>query len=120
MNDNRNQIMSDYTDALSESSKRRSVVAQTGSARFASYAVEQLKYAPEDAVNDSFGCGNPVAFCSVQPGQTVLDLGCGAGLDLLIAAEKVGPSGTVIGVDMTDAMLEKATANILASGMKNN
>lgn len=119
MNDNRDQIQSDYTDALSGSSKSRGVVAQTGAARFASYAVEQLQYVPEAAVNDSFGCGNPVAFSSVQPGQTVLDLGCGAGLDLLIAAEKVGPSGTVIGVDMTDAMLEKATANIQASGLKN-
>jgi arsenite methyltransferase len=117
--DSRNQIKSDYTDALSERSKQRSVVAQTGSARFANYAVEQLKYVPEDAVNDSFGCGNPVAFSSIQPGQTVLDLGCGAGLDLLIAAEKVGSSGTVIGVDMTDAMLENATANIQASGLKN-
>lgn len=119
MKDSRNRIASDYTDALSESGERRGIVAQTGSARFASYAVEQLQYVPEDAVNDSFGCGNPVAFSCVQPGQTVLDLGCGAGLDLLIAAEKVGRSGTVIGVDMTDAMLEKATANIQASGMKN-
>jgi arsenite methyltransferase len=117
--DNRNQIRSDYTDALNESSERRGIVAQTGSARFASYAVEQLKYVPEGAVSDSFGCGNPVAFSSVQPGQTVLDLGCGAGLDLLIAAEKVGPSGAVIGVDMTDAVLEKAMANIQASGLKN-
>lgn len=119
MKDSRNRIASDYTDALGESGERRGVVAQTSAAKFASYAVEQLKYVPEDAVNDSFGCGNPVAFSSVQPGQTVLDLGCGAGLDLLIAAEKVGPNGTVIGVDMTDAMLEKATANIQASGMKN-
>ena len=119
MKDNRDQIKSDYTDALSENGERRGVVAQTGAARFANYAVEQLKYVPDDVVNDSFGCGNPVAFSSVQPGQTVLDLGCGAGLDLLIAAEKVGPSGTVIGVDMTDAMLEKATANIQASGLKN-
>lgn len=117
--DSRNRIASDYTDALGKSGERRGLIAQTGAGKFASYAVEQLKFLPEDAVNDSFGCGNPVAFSSVQLGQTVLDLGCGAGLDLLIAAEKVGPGGTVIGVDMTDAMLEKAMANIDASGFKN-
>jgi arsenite methyltransferase len=74
---------------------------------------------PESAVEASFGCGNPLAFSSVQPGQTVLDLGCGAGLDLLIAAEKVGPKGVVIGVDMTETMLEKAQGNIRASELAN-
>jgi SAM-dependent methyltransferase len=56
----------------------------------------------------SFGCGNPLAFDAVQPGETVLDLGSGAGHDLLAAVEATGPSGRVIGVDMTDAMLEAA------------
>ena len=56
----------------------------------------------------SFGCGDPLALADVRPGQTVLDLGSGAGHDLLLAADAVGPTGRVIGVDMTDAMLEAA------------
>ena len=119
MKDIRNQIAAEYSDAVKEGNEKRGIVARTGSASFASYSAEELKHLPEEAVDASFGCGNPVAFSSVQPGQTVLDLGCGAGLDLLIAAEKVGPEGTVIGVDMTDAMLEKARRNITASGFTN-
>ncbi|PIE19046.1 MAG: methyltransferase type 11 [Proteobacteria bacterium] len=69
-----------------------------------------------DAARSSFGCGNPLAFAGVEPGQTVLDLGAGAGLDLLIAADKVGPTGKVIGVDMTDAMLEAARDNATRAG----
>lgn len=57
------------------------------------------------------GCGDPTADADLQPGQTVLDLGSGAGVDCFLAARRVGPSGHVIGVDMTDAMLEKARAN---------
>ena len=56
----------------------------------------------------SFGCGNPLAFAGVRPGATVLDLGSGAGYDLLAAADATGPSGRVIGIDMTDAMLDAA------------
>ena len=59
----------------------------------------------------SFGCGNPLALAGVKPGETVLDLGSGPGLDLLIAREIVGETGRVIGVDMTDAMLAKAAEN---------
>jgi len=70
----------------------------------------------EGAAGASFGCGNPLAFAGVEPGQTVLDLGSGAGLDLLIAAEKVGPTGRVIGVDMTDPMLEAARRNAADAG----
>ncbi|MHC4938493.1 MAG: arsenite methyltransferase [Planctomycetota bacterium] len=70
----------------------------------------ELETHPEAGAG-SFGCGNPLAFAGVQEGETVLDLGSGAGFDLLIAADKVGPRGRVIGVDMTDAMIEKARAN---------
>jgi ubiquinone/menaquinone biosynthesis C-methylase UbiE len=74
--------------------------------------------APElaDAAAASFGCGNPLAFAEVQAGQTVVDLGSGAGYDLLLAAERVGPEGRVIGVDMTDAMIEAARANAARAG----
>jgi len=64
----------------------------------------------------SFGCGNPLAFSEVAEGETVVDLGSGAGLDLLIAAEKVGPTGRVIGVDMTDEMIARARRNALDAG----
>lgn len=64
----------------------------------------------------SFGCGNPLAFSDVVKGETVVDLGSGAGLDLLIAAEKVGPEGRVIGIDMTDEMIDRARQNALDAG----
>jgi ubiquinone/menaquinone biosynthesis C-methylase UbiE len=70
-------------------------------------------------VVNSFGCGNPLAFSEVKPGDVVLDLGSGAGIDLLLAAKKVGRTGRVIGVDMTDAMLDKARENIAAAGLEN-
>jgi len=85
----------------------------------AGYSSEELSDLPDDAVVNSFGCGNPLAFSNVKEGQTVLDLGSGAGIDLLIAARKVGPSGRVIGVDMTDDMIIRAQANIAAAGFKN-
>ncbi|MEE4329999.1 MAG: arsenite methyltransferase [Wenzhouxiangella sp.] len=72
-----------------------------------------------EAAASSFGCGNPLAFAEVGPGQTVLDLGSGAGLDLLMAAEAVGPEGRVIGVDMTADMVEAARENIRRSGHTN-
>ena len=84
--------------------------------KFAGYSAEELEALPADAVENSFGCGDPVAFANVEPGQTVLDLGSGAGIDLLLAAEKVGPAGQVIGVDMTDVMIEKARKNTAEAG----
>lgn len=71
------------------------------------------------AAGQSFGCGNPLAFAGVQSGETVLDLGSGAGLDLLVAAGKVGPDGRVIGVDMTPEMIAVARRNIDASPYEN-
>lgn len=88
-------------------------------ARMAGYKAADLEALPADAVANSFGCGNPLAFGDVKPGQTVLDLGSGAGIDLIIAARRVGPTGRVIGVDMTDAMIERARLNIAAAGLSN-
>lgn len=119
MKDIRQEIASEYSNALQGDDHRRGIVSRTGSAGFADYTVEDLKHLPDNVAEASFGCGNPLAFSSVQPGQTVLDLGCGAGLDLLLAAEKVGTNGAVIGVDMTDAMLERARSTIKASGLVN-
>ena len=85
--------------------------------KFAGYNADDLEALPADAVENSFGCGDPVAFANVEAGQTVLDLGSGAGIDLLLAAEKVGPAGRVIGVDMTDVMIEKARKNAAEAGI---
>ena len=71
------------------------------------YTEEELNAVPEGA-NLGLGCGNPVALASLKEGETVLDLGSGAGFDCFLAADRVGRSGKVIGVDMTPEMLEKA------------
>lgn len=86
-------------------------------AKLAGYTREELEALPPEAVVNSFGCGNPLAFSDVQEGQVVLDLGSGAGIDVLIAAKKVGPTGRAIGIDMTDEMIAKANENIAASGL---
>jgi SAM-dependent methyltransferase len=78
--------------------------------RAVGYSDEELAAVPEGA-NLGLGCGNPVALASLRPGETVLDLGSGAGIDCFLAAQKVGPTGRVIGVDMTPEMLEKARQN---------
>ena len=85
----------------------------------AGYTAEQLAALPTDAVVNSFGCGNPVALAGLREGDTVLDLGSGAGIDLLLAARIVGPGGRVIGVDMTDEMIAKARENATAAGLAN-
>ncbi len=73
----------------------------------------------EAALNASLGCGVPTAVAELHEGETVLDLGSGAGADVLISARRVGPSGKAIGLDMTDEMLGLARANAAASGVEN-
>lgn len=85
----------------------------------AGYSAEELAALPAGAVENSFGCGNPLAFSGVKDGQTVLDLGSGAGIDCFIASERVGKSGKVIGLDMTEAMIEKAESNAREGGFSN-
>ncbi len=74
---------------------------------------------PKEAVDASLGCGVPTAVADLHPGEVVLDLGSGAGADVLISARRVGPSGRAIGLDMTDEMLELARANAAAAGVEN-
>lgn len=87
-------------------------------ARTLGYSDEDLSAVP-DGANLGLGCGNPVALASLKPGQTVLDLGAGAGFDAFLAARAVGPDGKVIGVDMTPEMVAKARANAKKSGRTN-
>lgn len=75
------------------------------------YPADLLTTLPSDVSGTSYGCGDPITLASLTPGQTVLDLGSGAGLDCLLAAQKVGPTGRVIGVDMTPEMIERAQKN---------
>lgn len=82
------------------------------------YSREQLDAVPEGA-NLGVGCGNPTAIDALRPGDVVVDLGSGAGFDALPAARQVGPTGRVIGVDMTDAMLCKARENAEKAGARN-
>lgn len=82
------------------------------------YSEEELAVLPEDA-NLGLGCGNPTAIASLAAGETVLDLGSGAGIDCFLAAQQVGETGYVIGVDMTPQMIEKARANAESAGFSN-
>ena len=74
---------------------------------------------PEAAVRASLGCGNPVAVVDLRPGETVLDLGSGGGIDVLLSARRVGPAGQAYGLDMTEEMLDLARANARAAGAEN-
>lgn len=82
------------------------------------YSAEQASAIP-DGANLGLGCGNPLALADVKPGETVLDLGSGGGIDCFLAAREVGPTGRVIGVDMTPAMLARARANAKKVGETN-
>lgn len=87
-------------------------------ARAIGYSTSELVSVPEGA-NLGAGCGNPAALARLRPGNVVLDLGSGAGLDVFLAARAVGPRGRVIGVDMTEAMIERARDNARESGFEN-
>ncbi|MGC2160630.1 MAG: arsenite methyltransferase, partial [Silvibacterium sp.] len=83
------------------------------------YADAEKNMLPENAVLASLGCGNPTALIDLKPGQTVLDLGSGGGIDVLLSAHRVGPTGKAYGLDMTDDMLALARENQKKSGLEN-
>ncbi|MBI3732598.1 MAG: arsenite methyltransferase [Chloroflexi bacterium] len=83
------------------------------------YTPEEVRDLPPEIAQETLGCGNPMAIASLRPGETVLDLGSGAGLDCFLAARQVGPTGGVIGLDMTDSMLELARRNQAKVGLDN-
>src|SRR5262249_24376506 len=99
--------MSDITEQVREKYAATATGGRTGSdqgvrdvATAFGSSPEQLASMPAEA-NLGLSCGNPTAFASLRPGEVVVDLGCGGGLDVLLAAEQVGPSGKAIGIDMT-------------------
>ena len=83
------------------------------------YSAEQRGELPDAAVLASLGCGNPTAVADLHEGETVLDLGSGGGIDVILSAKRVGPAGTVYGLDMTDEMLALARRNATAAGVAN-
>ena len=83
------------------------------------YAAGETAGLPETAVLASLGCGNPTALAELQPGEVVLDLGSGGGIDVLLSARRVGPTGKTYGLDMTDEMLELARENQRKAGVTN-
>jgi arsenite methyltransferase len=83
------------------------------------YPVDERDGLPETAVAASLGCGNPLAMVELREGETVLDLGSGGGIDVLLSGQRVGPSGTVYGLDMTDEMLALAEENARKAGATN-
>jgi len=91
----------------------------TADACFGLAAYNDLAGLPESAVRASLGCGNPVAIAALQPGETVLDLGSGGGIDVLLSARRVGPAGRVYGLDATPDMIGLARANAVTAGVEN-
>jgi len=83
------------------------------------YGDDETAALPRDAVLASLGCGNPTALATLHPGETVLDLGSGGGIDVLLSARRVGPTGRVYGLDMTDEMLALARENQRKAGVTN-
>jgi len=83
------------------------------------YSADEQDELPAEAVAASLGCGNPMAVAELRAGQRVLDLGSGGGIDVLLSARRVGPTGFAYGVDMTDEMLELARANATKAGASN-
>lgn len=87
-------------------------------AQAAGYSMEEIKSIPSEAIF-GLGCGNPTALAEINPGETVLDLGSGGGIDVFLAANKVGEKGKVIGIDMTPKMVETAVTNAKEGGYSN-
>lgn len=102
--------------AKSDLSSNHSGVAAV--AKAFGYSEGELASIPAEA-NMGLSCGNPIAHASLREGEVVVDLGCGGGLDVFLAAQKVGPAGKAIGIDMTPAMIERAKKNAAAAGVGN-
>ncbi len=115
----RGQIRDKYTDVALTPDKGFHFHNGRPLARMLAYDDAIVDSLPRGAVESFAGTGNPFSLGDLRPGETVLDIGCGAGFDTLIAARQVGPDGRVIAVDMTPAMLEKAAAAARELGLDN-
>ena len=111
----RDQVREGYTEVAKQRSSCCGSAAAEEAAHRIGYSDEELEAAPGGA-NLGLGCGNPTALASLRPGEVVVDLGAGAGFDAFLSARAVGPTGRVIGVDMTDEMLDKARENARKGG----
>jgi SAM-dependent methyltransferase len=109
--------MSKYGAVAESSLSNRSAGVQAVAEAFG-YSAEELTSVPADA-NMGLSCGNPTATAHLKPGEVVVDLGSGGGLDVFLGAKMVGPEGRAIGIDMTTAMIERARANAQAGGYTN-
>jgi len=97
----------------------REIIGQRTDAAAALYAPEQLAGLPAGAVAQALGVGNPIRHADLRPGEVVLDLGCGGGIDTILAARAVGPQGRAIGLDILPEMLEAAARHARAAGTAN-
>lgn len=116
----REQVRARYAEAAT-AVKAGATESCCGSGEFGvgRYDADEHAELPDEAVAASLGCGNPTAVAELHPGERVLDLGSGGGIDVLLAARRVGPSGFAYGVDMTDEMLALADANKTKAGATN-
>jgi arsenite methyltransferase len=115
----REAIREEYAEVASNPEKGFHFHTGRSLAHMLEYAEEWLEGIPESSIESFAGTGNPFNLGEILPGERVLDVGCGAGIDSLIAAKKVGPDGRVIGVDMTSSMLEKARYAAYEAGIAN-
>ncbi len=104
--------------AVAESSLSSDDAGVTAVAQAFGYSAEELTSIPAEA-NMGLSCGNPTAIASIRPGEVVVDLGSGGGLDVFLASPLVGPEGKAIGIDMTPAMIERARTNAITGGYNN-
>jgi ubiquinone/menaquinone biosynthesis C-methylase UbiE/N-acetylglutamate synthase-like GNAT family acetyltransferase len=116
--DVRSEVRKTYAERAKSAEDGRCCEANTVIAQ-AGYSEEELKSLPESAKSVAAGCGNPTSLAELRQGETVLDLGSGGGIDVLLAAQEVGPTGKVIGVDMTPEMIDTARQNASKKGAKN-
>jgi SAM-dependent methyltransferase len=115
----REEIRKTYTEVSSAQDKEQIFPTGRAWARDLGYPEQELSRIPDASVESFAGVANPWTLGRVESGEVVLDLGCGAGTDLLIAAQMTGPAGRVVGVDMTPAMLAQARASATAMGLNN-
>jgi ubiquinone/menaquinone biosynthesis C-methylase UbiE len=116
--DVRSEVRKRYSEFAKSSNQASCCRSDTVTGQ-AGYTNEELDSLPESAKTVSAGCGNPTALASLKEGETVLDLGSGGGIDCFLSAERVGPTGRVIGVDMTPEMIDVARSNARKAKTKN-